>query len=374
MPPQAEFSAAQRRRFRARLLQWYDRNRRDLPWRRTADPYAIWVSEIMLQQTRVPVAAAYFLNFMKLFPSVAILAAAGQSSVLGAWSGLGYYRRARMLHLAARHVVKEFGGELPRHAAELRQLNGIGRYTAAAIASIAFQQPEAAVDGNIERVLSRILQPSAPPRGRSTRVQTTPPPAGQQTRRALGAKRTGFTPAPGERTWRAATELLSPRRPGDFNQAMMELGATVCLPRQPLCDRCPVYHWCAVRAGSSARAGSPIRRSPAKRSRKVAYALATRDAKVLLTLRPSRARQMPAMWELPQIEKPAQRRLPPPLLTLNHAITNTIYRVSIHAVDASTFAAKPATPQRWLRFAKLNTLPLTGLCRKVLLVWLEKCS
>ena len=342
MKLQAEFTAPQRTRFRARLLQWYDRNRRDLPWRRTADPYAIWVSEIMLQQTRVPVAAAYFLNFMKLFPRIASLAAAQQSSVLSAWSGLGYYRRARMLHLAARRVVNEFGGQLPRSASKLRQLNGIGRYTAAAIASIAFQQPEAAVDANIERVLSRVLQPSPAARGAT---------------------------ATGERTWQAARELLSPRRPGDFNQAMMELGATVCLPRAPLCHQCPVFSWCAIRAGSSAKT-SPKKR-PTKRRRKVAYALATSGSSVLLTRRPPDARQMPAMWELPQMEKPAKRK-PPPIMTMNHAITNTIYRVSIHAVPASALAEKPAKKPVWVQFDKLNTLPLTGLCRKVMLILISR--
>ena len=320
----------------------------------------------MLQQTRVPVAAAYFLNFMKLFPSVDTLAAAGQSSVLSAWSGLGYYRRARMLHRAAGRVVKEFTGHLPRHAAELRQLDGIGRYTAAAIASIAFQQPEAAVDGNIERVLSRILPPwaTAPSISAGQRTGHT---ASKSPAHAPAGE--GYRKASGERTWRAARELLSVQRPGDFNQAMMELGATVCLPRDPRCDRCPVHGWCAERASSSTRpAGirtSSLKKRPAKRILNVGYALSTSGSKVLLIRRPSDARQMPAMWELPPSDKPAPRT-PPPLMALHHAITNTMYRVSIHSVKPGPLVAPPGKNQSWVHLAKLDTLPLTGLCRKVM--------
>ncbi len=304
----------------------------------------------MLQQTRVSVATSYYLNFMRLFPSVEALAAADESKVLSAWSGLGYYRRARMLHLAARRVVNEFGGELPRTADGLRQLNGIGRYTAAAIASIAFQQPAAAVDGNIERVLSRILKPLAGKPG--------------------GGER--------ERPWQAAGELLSPRRPGDFNQAMMELGATSCLPREPLCTQCPVHDFCAAPAMSARETGMALTRSESKPNRKVrqvAYALSRKRGRVLLLRRSSEAGQMPAMWELPPIARAEQRDLPAPVLKVNHSITDTIYRVSIHLIEETQAKKLSQSPPSisshdsqpaWVHLSQVHTLPLTGLCRKVL--------
>src|SRR6266852_2892744 len=201
------------RRWRRRLLPWYDRNRRDLPWRQNRDPSRVWLSEIMLQQTRVAAVLDHYRRFLQRFPTVQKLAAARESSVLAAWSGLGYYRRARMLHAAAKVVVKKHQGSFPGTAAGLRDLPGIGRYTAAAIASIAFNAPTAVVDGNVERVLGRVFGDNLPE----------------------------------EDLWQAAENLLSRARPGDFNQAMMELGATVCLPRQPRCSICPVFDLCVTR-------------------------------------------------------------------------------------------------------------------------------
>ena len=198
---------------RRKLLAWYDGNQRDLPWRRTRDPYHIWLSEIMLQQTRVAAVVVYYERFLLRFPTVAALAAADEADVLAQWSGLGYYRRARMLHTAAQIVVAEYAGRLPQSAAELCKLSGIGRYTAAAIASIAFGERVAVVDGNVERVLSRVE---------------------------------GNAQISIAACWHRAEQWLSPSRPGDFNQAIMELGATVCLPGQPLCGQCPIRKWCAT--------------------------------------------------------------------------------------------------------------------------------
>ncbi len=208
-----KFDALATRRWRQRLLSWYDRNRRDLPWRRDRDPYRVWLSEIMLQQTRVSAVLEHYRRFLRRFPTVQKLASAREPAVLAAWSGLGYYRRARMMHAAAKAIVKQHGGRFPGGIAELRALPGIGRYTAAAIASIVFDVPAAVVDGNVERVLGRVFG-------------------------------TGLT---GEGFWQTAETLLSRKRPGDFNQAMMELGATVCLPRQPRCSACPVFGLCATR-------------------------------------------------------------------------------------------------------------------------------
>src|SRR5208282_5439296 len=206
------FPDSSRRTFHARLLAWYDQHARDLPWRESRDPYRVWLSEIMLQQTRVAAVIAHYHEFLRRFPTVEKLAAAREPSVLAAWSGLGYYRRARMLHAAAKVIVRELGGEFPASEEALRELPGIGRYTAAAIASIAFGEPVAVVDGNVERVLQR-----------------------------LSGKRLA-----GEELWEASTHLLDAKRPGDFNQAMMELGAVVCTPRAPACLTCPVAELCAT--------------------------------------------------------------------------------------------------------------------------------
>jgi A/G-specific adenine glycosylase len=198
--------SAARQRFRRRLLAWFDRHKRDLPWRQDRDPYRVWLSEIMLQQTRVAAVTDHYQKFLRRFPTIEKLASGRESTILAAWSGLGYYRRARMLHAAAKKIVQEHGGKFPTSVEDLRALPGIGRYTAAAIASIAFEQPVAVVDGNVERVVQRV-------QGKNLA---------------------------GEGLWRTAEELLDRRRPGDFNQAVMELGATVCLPREPPCLLCPV--------------------------------------------------------------------------------------------------------------------------------------
>jgi A/G-specific adenine glycosylase len=202
------------------LGAWFDRIARDLPWRRTRDPYAVWLSEVMLQQTRVETVIPYYERFLRRFPTVLELAAADLDEVLAMWSGLGYYRRARALHLAAREVTERYAGAFPAEAAALRSLPGVGAYTAGAIASIAFERREPLVDGNVARVLARIEGIDDDIRG------------------ATGARR----------LWEAAARLLPEDRPGRFNQALMELGATVCAPRSPRCGACPVDGLCAARA------------------------------------------------------------------------------------------------------------------------------
>src|SRR5580658_11188869 len=184
-------------RFHRSLLSWYDQHRRDLPWRKTRDPYAIWLSEIMLQQTRVAAVLDHYRIFLERFPNVQALAAASEEAVLAAWSGLGYYRRARMLHRCARQIVEQHGACFPRSSESLLALPGIGRYTAAAIASIAFAEPVAVVDGNVERVLQRLIGT------KSNGIEST------------GIKLTT------RQIWQDAQALLADSRPGDFNQAMM---------------------------------------------------------------------------------------------------------------------------------------------------------
>ncbi len=205
------------RTIRRLLLAWYSKHQRDLPWRRTRDPYRIWVSEIMLQQTRVASAIGYYQRFLERFPSIPELAAAPEQELLTAWAGLGYYARVRNLQKAANKIVEL--GAFPRDYASLRALAGIGDYTAAAIASIAFDLPHAALDGNVIRVLSRLTAE------RGNVASTT-------VRKRLRA---------------AADRLIDPKLPGQFNQAWMELGAMVCLPKQPQCSICPLKSQCAAR-------------------------------------------------------------------------------------------------------------------------------
>ena len=310
---------------RRRLLVWYDRAHRDLPWRRTRDPYRIWVSEIMLQQTRVGAVLEHYAEFFRRFPNLNALAKANEAEVLAAWSGLGYYRRARSLHRAAKMVVEERGGVLPRSAEEWRMLPGVGRYTAAAIASIAFGEAQAVVDGNVERVLARVFARSD---------------------------------ATTSETWQAAEALLDRRRPGDYNQAVMELGATVCLPGQPRCEECPWRRYCASEdaASRSARTSSP---KPARRVLEARYVLAQRRGRVLLQQREAAASLMPGMWELP----PANGNCAGLAERFRHAILDTNYRVEVYRAAA---APSPSADARWISQAELRTLPLTGLCRKVL--------
>jgi A/G-specific adenine glycosylase len=311
---------ADARRFQLRLLEWFDQHKRDLPWRRDRDPYRVWLSEIMLQQTRVAAVTDHYERFLRRFPSIEKLASAREATVLAAWSGLGYYRRARMLHAAAKKIVKEHGGKFPGKAEDLLALPGIGRYTASAIASIAFDEPVAVVDGNVERVLQRV-------RGKNLA---------------------------GENLWRAAGDLLSRQRPGDFNQAMMELGATVCLPRQPQCLLCPVSDLCATR-GELQRPGKGTRRT----KREIHYALACRNGSIFLVQRPKTSTLMPNMWELP--ETVGANGTNATWLTLRHSITVTAYLVRVLRSPAPK-----GLEGRWVRKSRVATLPLTGLARKIL--------
>ncbi len=304
--------------FRNRLLRWYDANRRDLPWRNTSDPYRIWLSEIMLQQTRVGAVLGHYRRFLDRFPDVNALARAREQSVLAAWSGLGYYRRARNLHAAAKIVASEHAGQFPQTSAELRELPGIGRYTAAAIASIAFGERAAVVDGNVERVLQRV---------------TNDPELGQA------------------ETWVLADALISPKRPADFNQAMMELGATVCLPREPKCLVCPVIDFCVTR-GAHAR--------PAKKARNtqtMAYVLARRNGSIRLVQRAKDASLMAGMWELPSSDSVNGDA---PVARFKHSILDTDFDVAVYA---DTLAPENG---HWISQSRLPKLALTGLARKIL--------
>jgi A/G-specific adenine glycosylase len=327
------------RKFQRELLSWYDTHARDLPWRQSADPYRIWISEIMLQQTRVAAVLDYYARFLRLFPSVAALAQAEEPDVLAAWSGLGYYRRAKLMHRAAKVVVGDHRGVIPGTAEQLRKLPGIGEYTSSAIASIAFGEPVAVVDGNVERVLLRVFPDDEKPAAAAPQIK-----------------------------WlrNRAANVLDTQRPGDFNQAMMELGATVCLPQRPLCLQCPVQQFCTTRGEHQAPPPKKMR------SRQIAYALLRRhragSVQVMLEQRSSSASLMPGMWELPEVTmfEGDQERVE---LTLRHAITITNYQVRVLRFAEQEANLRFPTGQnlrQWARSSELSTLPLTGLARKVL--------
>jgi len=271
----------------------------------------------MLQQTRVVAVLGHYEEFLQRFPTVHKLAAAREASVLAAWSGLGYYRRARDMHAAAKIIVR-CGGKFPSNAAEWLLLPGIGRYTAAAIASIASGEAVAVVDGNVKRVLSRVL---------------------------------GEDLAEGE-LWRAAEALLSQEQPADFNQALMELGATVCLPERALCHACPVIQLCATRGClKNSRSQAP------QHKREIGYALGRKNGSVFLTQRPKEASLMPGMWELPEFQSTEKTAL----LTLRHSITVTNYLVRVNQATP-----KKRTPGQWVHRSRITRLPLTGLTQKIL--------
>jgi A/G-specific adenine glycosylase len=327
---------------RTALLNWYDANKRDLPWRATRDPYAIWVSEIMLQQTRVAAVIDRYNAFLERFPSVVALAVAPEQEVLALWSGLGYYRRARMMHKAAQLLAADHGGALPAASADLRKLPGIGAYTAAAIASIAHGEPVAVVDGNVERVICRLSGWEAAG-GAGATAQ----------RREIDA---------------FANQLLDAERPGDFNQAMMELGATVCVPRSPQCDACPLVAACKTRGEHKT---TP---RPKMQSRKIGYALVLRKGRgsravqeVLLEQRSAAQSVMPGLWELPMLRTP---EVPDDglLLAVRHSIMQVNYEVRVHSASVQTVRALTVEggERSWFPIAQAAALPLTGLARKIL--------
>jgi len=258
------------RKVRAPLLRWYDANRRDLPWRRSRDPYAIWISEAMLQQTRVETVIPYWKRFLEAFPDVESLAQADLDDIYSVWTGLGYYSRARNLKHAAQTIVAEHDGRLPQTADGLRELKGIGRYTAGAVASIAFDREEPLVDGNVIRVFTRLL--------------------------GIREESTAKTVIDG--LWTIASELVRGPRPGDLNQALMELGATVCTPRNPDCPACPVRKTCDAHSRGDAEQLPIKKKRPKPRRMRAIAAWIERGGKILAVRRPEEG-LMAGLWELP---------------------------------------------------------------------------
>jgi A/G-specific adenine glycosylase len=354
--------AARRDALRRRLLAWYRAHRRDLPWRRTRDPYTVWVAETMLQQTRVAAVIPYFERFLAEFPDLASLAQAPEERVLARWSGLGYYSRARNLQRAARVALEHHGGHLPSDPEALAALPGIGRYTLGAVLSIAFDRPWPVVDGNVVRVLARLEAMGGDPR------------------RAPGA----------DRLWRLAAALVPPGAPGDFNQALMELGATVCTPRAPRCGDCPVAALCRARAAGDPEAYPARRPRPAFERVAVVAALVESPRGVWLERRATGANR--GLADVPAVESAAadggdpaelQRRLEKHLAargirvarwaaagSFRHGIMQRSYAVTV--LRGRARAATRATGGEWMPHERLGDAPLAARARKA--VALLRCS
>ncbi len=338
------------------LLRWYARHARTLPWRNHPDPYAVWVSEIMLQQTRVDTVTPYYLRWMKRFPTIAALAAATQQEVLSAWEGLGYYGRARNLHRAAQIVMQMQGGSLPAEVPDLLKLPGIGRYTAAAISSLAFGKDEPTLDGNIRRVLSRLFNVT------------------EEAHSAAGESK----------LWQLAAENLPAGRAGEYNQALMELGALICTPRAPQCPACPLLEVCQAKQLGVQEQRPVMPRKPAIPRYIVTAAVIEQGDQVLIARRPQGG-LLGGMWEFPGGKQQEGEDLPgclqreiieelgvqvavgEPLGVYQHAYTH--YKVTLHAFRCRLVAGEPQPLQVaelcWVAPAELTLFPMGKIDRRI---------
>jgi A/G-specific adenine glycosylase len=359
-PARAAIDARWKQSLRRKLMAWYGRNARDLPWRASSDPYRVWVSEVMLQQTRVDAVRPYFERFVEAFPSVAALASADESHVLRLWEGLGYYRRARSLHAAARKVVEEFGGVFPNTVEGLRTLPGVGRYTAGAIASIAYGQRAPILEANTVRLLTR-----------------------------LAAYRGDPLNAAGQRfLWGLAEELLPARDVSRFNQALMELGSLVCTPVAPACDACPVRDLCHARGEGVVESLAPTTKKLQFTDVREAVVVVRRGERVLVR-RCEAHERWAGLWDFPRFAIEAEGPLfardelrqkvlaltgincdPGALVkTLKHGVTR--FRITLDCYAAEALGALvpksrvQAAGQRWLTAAELAETPLSVTGRKV---------
>ncbi len=322
------------------LLGWYARASRDLPWRRSRDPYRVWVSEVMLQQTQVERVKDFFLRFIEAFPDVRALAAAAEDDVLKRWEGLGYYRRARQLHAAARQVVAEHGGRFPRSLEGLRSLPGIGRYTAGAILSIAYALPAPIVEANSRRVIARLF-------GHTARLDG---------------------PRGDEPIWEIATRLVPEDGPGRFNQALMDLGALVCTPKRPLCSACPLSRLCvAQRTHRTATIPAKARRRAAEEVRETAVVV--RRGNRVLVERRGAGEWWSGLWDFPRAADPRsvaafgpgkRRRLG----KITHTVTH--HKITLDVVEmAVARAGRTAANRAWVAVDELATLAMSAPGRRI---------
>jgi A/G-specific adenine glycosylase len=349
----------QTRTFHQDLLDWYDDNKRAMPWRETNDPYRIWVAEIMLQQTRVDTVRDYYPRFLDAFPTVEALAVAERDAVLKHWEGLGFYARARHLHEAAQHVVDEHDGEVPETMEAIRDLKGVGPYTAAAVLSIAYQKPHAVLDGNVKRVLTRVFAVE------DDATTTT-------TERELR---------------RLANDLLDPDRPGDFNQAMMELGALVCTPSTPLCDRCPLQDVCRAHEAGTEENYPVTPESEPVPHHDIAVGLVFNDSgdELLIQRRPDEG-LLGGLWEFPggkqedgeSMETACRREVKEELgidvavedhfYTLSHAYSH--FKITLHAfrcrIREGTPQAREDQPFQWIPLDELDDVAFPRANRRLI--------
>jgi A/G-specific adenine glycosylase len=332
-------------KLRQRLLKWYSLHKRDLPWRHTRDPYKIWVSEIMLQQTQVATVIPYYNRWLKIFPTLASLAQAPLSRALELWAGLGYYRRVRMLHQAARLIQKKSGGKVPQTAQELRKLPGIGRYTAGAIASIALGEKTPVLDGNVVRILSRIF----------------------------AVPQSIDLPGTLEKLWNLAASLLPEKNPGDLNQALMELGATVCFPLTPQCVLCPVNKICAAhRKGKELFYPVRSQKNLYEKLRMAALVLRNSRNEVWLEKQPEQGR-WGGLWMFPfwndRKEMTAEIRsmdLKPVLfLKVPHAFTKYRITLAVYEAGCEKGGVLKRRKGRWLAVARLGRTALPSPHKKI---------
>lgn len=327
---------------RRALLAWYRAHRRDLPWRRSRDPYAIWISEIMLQQTRVEAVIPYYKRFMSRFPGVSELARAREEDVLAAWSGLGYYRRARHLHAAAKEMRVRYEGKFPQDEEAIRNLPGVGPYTAGALLSIAFEKRAAILDGNVIRLLTRLFAISGDP-------------AESAIRRKL---------------WALAEDILPKANARDFNQALMELPALVCTPRSPRCGECPLRSLCQAHARGEE--GKFPQKSPkaTPRAVSVSYACVEKDEKFLLRRRDEDP--LKGFWEFPRFgsEGLSARSRWLPLGEAKHAIMDS--RITARFFLAKASAKMRGITGKWFSAAQIESGPVTTLTKKGLNLYKSK--
>jgi A/G-specific adenine glycosylase len=334
---------------RRNLLRWYDRNKRDLPWRRSREPYPIWIAETMLQQTQVKTVLPFYRRFLSAFPTIKALDRASRERVLALWSGFGYYRRAENLKKAARRIVRDHNGKVPQDFAKLVELPGIGPYTAGALMSIAFDRPYPALDGNARRVIARVFHAKS-----ENELQ------------------------------RIGQQLVSFRRPGDFNQALMELGATICLARNPNCTKCPLAHVC--KASRSGRFASQLLSSANNRTEKVEWPLVLirSSNKILLRRRPPNG-ILAGLWEIPGGERRKSESMNSTLKRhldglagqvnslsfvgeIRHSITHRRIRATIFVTTCpDTRKLRLSHPHwRWFSLSSLHRYPLSSLCLKAI--------
>ncbi len=332
------------------LLNWYKKHGRTLPWRDHPDPYAVWVSEIMLQQTRVDTVIPYFEKWMKLFPDIPALAKADEQTVLNAWEGLGYYSRARNLHKAAKIVAEKFGGELPRNLDDLRSLPGIGRYTVGAIASMAFKMDEPTLDGNLRRVFSRLFDV----------IEFADSPAGEKI------------------LWGLAAENLPKGKAGDYNQALMDLGATICLPKNPRCLLCPLMEICEARKNGTQELRPVLK--PKKQAPHYVHAAAViiERGRVLLHQRPADG-LLGGMWEFPNARVEADPaaglvkainaaysfkvKRKDALGVVQHAYTH--FKVTVYAFRCEAASVPKNKNLKWVKLGELDDFPMGKVDRQI---------